>query len=141
MMLSTLAAALDGIRSPSERPVTMLRMADDTLGERLKEARMAAGLSLRDVEREVGVRSGHLSQMETGTIAKPELAILWDLASLYGIEFAPLLVLAGHGDARQPSARQRQRMTVALRAMQELTPAEQADALRYMAELKARRDG
>jgi hypothetical protein len=32
-------------------------------------------------------------------------------------------------------------MTVALRAMQELTPAEQAEALRYMAELKARRDG
>ena len=119
----------------------MLRMADGTLGERLKLARMAAGLSLRDVEREVGVRSGHLSQMETGTIAKPELAILWDLASLYGIEFAPLLVLAGHGDARQPAARQRQRMTVALRAMQELTPAEQSEALRYMAELKTRRDG
>ena len=119
----------------------MLRMADGTLGDQLKQARMAAGLSLRDVEREVGVRSGHLSQMETGTIAKPELAILWDLATLYGIEFAPLLVLAGHGEPRQPSARQRQRMTVALRAMQELTPAEQADALRYMAELKARRDG
>src|SRR6185369_2644762 len=102
MMLSTLAAALDGIRSPSERPVRMRRMADGTLGERLKAARMAAGLSLRDVERAVGVRSGHLSQMETGTIAKPELAILWDLAGLYGIAFAPLLVLAGHGDAPQP---------------------------------------
>jgi transcriptional regulator with XRE-family HTH domain len=141
MVLSTLAAALDGTRSPSERPVTLARMANGTLGAQLKQARMAAGLSLRDVERRTGVRSGHLSQIETDAIAKPELAILWDLADLYGIDFGGLLVLAGHGEASQPSGRQRQRMTVALRAMQELTPAEQAEALRYMAELKARRDG
>ncbi|HST70257.1 MAG TPA: helix-turn-helix domain-containing protein [Solirubrobacterales bacterium] len=110
-----------------------------TLGATLKAARTAAGLSLRDVERRTGVRSGHLSQIETDTIARPEMAILWELAATYGIDFSRLLALAGHtGDP--PSARQRRRMTVALRAMSELTPADQAEALRFMAELKARRD-
>ena len=110
-----------------------------TLGATLKAARTAAGLSLRDVERRTGVRSGHLSQIETDTIARPELAILWELAATYGIDFSDLLALAGHG-GEPPSARQRRRMTVALRAMSELSPADQAEALRFMAELKARRD-
>lgn len=115
--------------------------ADETLGATLKAARTAAGLSLRDVERRTGVRSGHLSQIETNTIARPEMAILWELAAVYDVDFARLLALAGHGGAENVSARQRQRMTVALRAMSELSPADQAEALRFMAELKARRDG
>jgi transcriptional regulator with XRE-family HTH domain len=111
------------------------------LGALLKDSRRRSGLSLRDVEGRTGLRSGHLSQIETGTIAKPEMAILWDLAALYGLDFDELLVLAGHTGAGTASGRQRHRMTVALRAMTELTPAEQNDALRYMAALKARRHG
>ena len=114
---------------------------DGTLGGTLKAARTAAGLSLRDVERRTGVRSGHLSQIETNTIARPEMAILWELAATYGVDFGRLLALAGLGGGEDVSARQRQRVTVALRAMSELSPADQAEALRFMAELKARRDG
>jgi transcriptional regulator with XRE-family HTH domain len=110
------------------------------LGALLKAARADGGLSLRDVERRTGLGSGHLSQIETGTIAKPEMAILWDLAALYGLDFDQLLALAGYPSAVTPSKRQRHRTTVALRAMHELTPAEQTDVLRYMAELRARRD-
>jgi transcriptional regulator with XRE-family HTH domain len=115
--------------------------ADGTLGGTLKAARAAAGLSLRDVERRTGVRSGHLSQIETNTIARPEMAILWELAATYGVDFGGLLALAGYGTHEDGSNRQRRRMTVALRAMSELSPADQAEALRFMAELKARRDG
>jgi transcriptional regulator with XRE-family HTH domain len=115
--------------------------ADGDLGATLKAARAAAGLSLRDVERRTGLRSGHLSQIETNTIARPELAILWELAATYGIDFGRLMALAGYGGGEDDSARRRRRMTVALRAMSELTPADQAEALRFMAELKARRDG
>jgi HTH-type transcriptional regulator, competence development regulator len=115
--------------------------AHSTLGDILKSARADAGLTLREVERRTGVRSGHLSQLETGTIGKPEMAILWELAAVYGIDFSRLLVLAGYGEQDAISARQRQRMTVALRAMSELSPAEQAEALRFMAELKGRRRG
>jgi transcriptional regulator with XRE-family HTH domain len=112
---------------------------DPSLGKTLKAARSAAGLSLREVERRTGVRSGHLSQIETGSIARPEMAILWELAATYGVDFGRLLALAGYGGAGDMSARQRQRMTVALRAMTELSPADQAEALRFMAQLKARR--
>src|SRR5215216_2720829 len=111
-----------------------------SLGDTLKAARAAAGLSLRDAERRTGIRSGHLSQIETNVIGRPEMAILWELAALYGLDFSRLVALAGYG-AREASGRERKRMTVALRAMSELSPAEQAEALRYMAELKARREG
>jgi transcriptional regulator with XRE-family HTH domain len=110
-----------------------------TLGAALTEARARRGLSLREVERRTGVRSGHLSQIETGTIGKPEMAILWELAAVYRVDFARLLTLAGYVGDQETSGRQRQRLTVALRALSELTPAEQADALRHMADLKARR--
>ena len=112
----------------------------ETLGTVVREARTAAGLSLREVERRTGIANGHLSQIETDTIGKPEMAILWDLAALYGLDFARLLALAGHVGRPAGSARQRRRTTVALRAMSELTPADQEEALRYMAELKARRE-
>ena len=110
-----------------------------TLGATLSRARASSGLSLRAVERRTGIRSGHLSQIETDRIAKPELAMLWDLASLYGVDFEALVALSGHAGERETSDRQRRRMTVALRAMRDLTPAEQTEALRFMADLKARR--
>jgi len=112
---------------------------NETLGSLLKRARAERDMSLREVERRTEVRSGHLSQIETDTIAKPEMAILWELAALYGLDFTRLLALAGYSAGRETSGRQRQRMTVALRALNELSPRDQADALSYMAELRGRR--
>jgi transcriptional regulator with XRE-family HTH domain len=113
--------------------------ASRSLGATLKAARVAAGMSLRDVERRTKLRSGHLSQIETNKIRRPEMAILWDLAAAYDLDFSRLLALAGYGGGDKPSARQRQRTTVALRALSELSPADQTEALRFMAELKTRR--
>src|SRR5688572_25863806 len=130
-----------GDRSPSGRAATMSAMdGSETLGTVLRTARAERGLSLRAVERATGLGNAHLSQIETDTIAKPEMAILWDLAALYGLDFTRLLRLAGHVD-EPASGRQRRRMTVALRALTELSPADQTEALRYMAELKSRRTG
>jgi HTH-type transcriptional regulator, competence development regulator len=112
---------------------------DETLGAVLRAARADRGLSLRDVERRTGIRNAHLSQIETDTIAKPEMALLWELAALYEVDFARLLALAGHAGGGETTGRRRQRMTVALRALSELSPGDQDRALRYMAELKARR--
>jgi HTH-type transcriptional regulator, competence development regulator len=111
-----------------------------TLAETLSDARERRGLSLRAVERRTGIRSGHLSQIETGRIAKPEMAMLWELAAVYDLDFERLLELAGHSGGRETSERGRRRMTVALRALRDLSPAEQTETLRFMAELKARRD-
>ena len=110
--------------------------SDETLGIVLRAARTRRGLSLRDVERRTGIRNAHLSQIETDTIAKPEMALLWELASVYELDFPRLLALAGH--TAGPGAEDRQRMTVALRALSELSPTEQELALGFMAELKAR---
>ena len=110
-----------------------------TLGQRLRAARAAQGLSLREVERRTGIHNAHLSQIESGKILKPEMALLWELAGLYGADYPELLRLAGH--ARGPAARPgeaRERMTVALRALDELSPAEREQAMRYLHELQSR---
>jgi transcriptional regulator with XRE-family HTH domain len=107
-----------------------------TLGAILRAARKERGLTLRAVEQRTGIRNAHLSQIETDTIARPEMALLWELAVLYELDFSRLLALAGHA-----SGGDRGRMTVALRAMSELSPGDQERALGYMAELKARRAG
>ena len=116
------------------------RMPGETLGTTLKAARNRASLSLRDVHRMTGIKSGHLSQIETGVIAKPDMAILWDLAAVYELRFAELLVLAGHEPNTAGEDRARQRTTVALRALEGLSPEEHAEALSFIAELKARRE-
>ena len=143
-MLSNLAPGPDAIRSSSERAAMMTAMSGrrdaETLGSALRRAREAAELSLRDVERRTGIKSGHLSQLETGTIARPEMAILWDLAAVYGVAFDELLALAGFSPAATGARDARRRMTVALRALEELSPEEQTTALTFIADLKARRE-
>jgi transcriptional regulator with XRE-family HTH domain len=96
-------------------------------------------MSLRDVERRTGIQNGHLSQLETGTITKPDLALLWELAVLYDLDFGELLELSGHAGSPSTRGEQRQRLTVALRALGDLTPEEQADTFRFIADLKRRR--
>src|SRR5215217_2282530 len=112
--------------------------AHETLGSVLRAARAARGLSLRDVERRTGIRNAHLSQIETDRIGKPEMAILWELASLYELDFGRLLALAGHTAGQETSGSRRRRMTVALRALSQLSDSDQDETLRFMAELKAR---
>jgi HTH-type transcriptional regulator, competence development regulator len=110
-------------------------MSERLLGTVLRDARVERGMSLRAVERASGISNAHLSQLETGKIGKPDLALLWELASLYQLDFEELLRLAGHPVAGGGS------LTVALRAMSELTDAERRDVLTYIADLRRRRGG
>ena len=114
-------------------------MPGTPLGSTLKQGRTRKALSLRAVERRTGIKSGHLSQIETGVIAKPDMAILWDLSLLYELPFGELIRLAGHSSGVDGAGRARQRTTVALRALEGLSPGEHAEALAFIAELKARR--
>jgi len=112
----------------------MGRMAEPTLATVLRDARQQRGMSLRDVERAIGIRNAHLSQLETGTIVRPDLALLWDLSELYEVEFETLAKLAGYaGDSGRGRTLD---MTVALRALRELTADDRAKALRYIAKLR-----
>ena len=62
----------------------------DDLGPRLAEARRQRGWTLREAERRTGIPNAHISQLETGTIRRPELATLVPLAAAYGLSPADL---------------------------------------------------
>jgi transcriptional regulator with XRE-family HTH domain len=112
-----------------------------TLGQVLKEAREKRGWSLREVERRTEIHNAHLSQIENNIITQPELAVLWELGSLYGLEFERLVGLAGYANGRETTGRERARTTAAMRAYRALSPRQQTNALGYMAKLKAENDG
>jgi transcriptional regulator with XRE-family HTH domain len=115
-------------------------MPPETLGAKLRAARKSKGLTLRAVERATGINNAHLSQIESGTILRPEMAMLWELAGVYDLDYGELVASGGYGEPTQESSqRERQRMTAAMRAMGELTPKEQGDVLNFMAELRRRK--
>lgn len=60
------------------------------MGDRLRRARTARGLSLRTVARRLGVSPSLISQVETGR-AKPSVSTLYALASELGISLDELL--------------------------------------------------
>ena len=114
-------------------------MAKKKLGEVLKEAREAKEMTLRGVEAATGISNAHVSQVENGTISQPEMSLLYELATLYGLDYRALLILAGHGTSAKDSGRERQRMSVAMRAMGQLSAGEQTEVLGFMAELRKRK--
>ncbi len=61
-----------------------------SMGDRLRRARTARGLSLRTVARRLGVSPSLISQVETGR-AKPSVSTLYALASELGISLDELL--------------------------------------------------
>jgi transcriptional regulator with XRE-family HTH domain len=68
------------------------------LGDRLRELRNQAGLSLRDVERMHGINSGYLSQLERNEIARPTPAVLQKVAAAYDEPVGVLMRWAGYVD-------------------------------------------
>lgn len=78
------------------------------LGQRLRELRSEAGMSLRDVERRSGLQSGYLSQLERGKIAHPGPSVLRSVANGYGVRYEDVLSWSGYAplDAGSLSARQ-----------------------------------
>lgn len=70
-------------------------MKDNTLGERLRAARVAAGLSQRAVARATGIRQPHVSALETGRYGRggpygydPTAATVARLADALGVTAA-----------------------------------------------------
>lgn len=112
----------------------------NSLSEVLVRAREKKGWSLREVERRTQIHNAHLSQIETGTIERPDPNILWVLADVYGLEYLELLELAGHTERGSTGAR-RSLMGAALHALGDLEPEEQQEVLRFMDTLRSRKNG
>lgn len=108
--------------------------AQVTLGRYLAEARVKAGMSLREVEASTGkeVSNAYLSQLEKGKIAKPSPNMLHALASVYGVPYETLMQYAGYiapdrevqSKARKPSAN--------VFTIENVTPDEQRELLKYL---------
>ncbi|GLC28251.1 helix-turn-helix domain-containing protein [Roseisolibacter agri] len=69
-----------------------------SLGQMLRSAREARGLSLRDVERatEGKVSNGYLSLLESDSVKQPSPNHLYHLAQAYRLDYAELMRLAGY---------------------------------------------
>ena len=78
------------------------------MGDRLREARRARGLSLRALAERLGVSASLISQVETGR-ARPSVSTLYAIASELGVSLDELLFVdaragTGDGPGRGPAA-------------------------------------
>lgn len=107
-----------------------------TLGQVLQEARRRKGWSLRQAEENTGIHNAHISQIESGKIVRPAPALLWSLANAYGIDYPRLIRLAGHVTKDAGQATRRALAGAALHALEDLSPDEQREVMRYINELR-----
>ena len=77
------------------------------IGSEIKNLRKAKCKSLRQVESETGVLSGHLSQIETGKILQPSDDILLKLSTYFGKDLGSLKAVEdeGHGNSTNLACR------------------------------------
>jgi transcriptional regulator with XRE-family HTH domain len=109
-----------------------------SLGQFLRAAREAAGMSLRKVEREAGVSNAYLSQLESDRIKEPSPNVLFRLAEFYRADYDTAMRLAGYPGHKAAGA------AAPATAIGRLGPvtAEEADQLaEYLAFIRRRRRG
>jgi transcriptional regulator with XRE-family HTH domain len=100
-------------------------LAEVTMAELTKEARMRASLSMRALARRSGLSAAQISRIEAGEVEQPAAETLVRLAKALNRDAQLLLVFAGH----IRGARARQLLRQAIEALPEPGRAEQADAL------------
>lgn len=109
------------------------------LGLFLKASREATGLTLRQVEVKTDgrVKNGYLSQLEGGHIVRPSPEVLWHLGQAYGLQYQELLRRAGHRVPVESVPERRRAINgIPLSALQDLTPAERDELVRYVSYLR-----
>jgi transcriptional regulator with XRE-family HTH domain len=75
---------------------TVVMARKPKLGDRLRQLRQERGLSLRDIERDFGINSGYLSQLERNEVANPTPSVLQKIARAYGEPIDVLMEWAGY---------------------------------------------
>ena len=120
---------------------TTNRPSSERLGAYLKSLRMAAGMSLRDVEEATKkeISNAYLSQLENGLIASPSPHMLHSLASVYHAPYEKLMERAGYiapSSARQKGAKHGRAATF---SVDNLTEDEEKELLKYLSWFRSRR--
>jgi transcriptional regulator with XRE-family HTH domain len=103
----------------------MQTLAELTMAEVTKEARVRARLSMRGLARRSGLSAAQVSRIEAGEVERPVAETLVKLAKALDRDAQLLLVFAGH----IRGARARQLLREAIEALPEPGRAEHADAL------------
>lgn len=111
--------------------------ADPVLGDILRRARTQCGFSLRQVEQRSGISNAHLSQIERGSIRRPDIALLMELAELYQLDYRLVAEWAGYLDRSAPHSTSNGLAGMVLRLFVDLDPDQQHDALRYLESMRA----
>jgi transcriptional regulator with XRE-family HTH domain len=121
-------ATLDTISSMNEQRMT--------LGKFLQTARETKRLSLRAVEKAVGVSNAYLSQLEGGKIKQPSPSILHKLAELYEVSYSEIMGLAGYPMPNQATDETSQSRFSS--RIGSVTPDEESALIEYLAFLRSR---
>jgi transcriptional regulator with XRE-family HTH domain len=99
-----------------------------TLAEVIREARVRARLSMRELARRSGLSAAQISRIEAGEVERPVAETLVRLAKALGRDAQLLLVFAGH----IRGVRARQLLRQAIEALPEPSRAEHARALSWL---------
>ena len=108
------------------------------LGQYLRDVREALGLKLREVEEAAGVSNAYLSQLETGKVERPSPSILHKLAAVYNVSYEQLMEKAGYLH-KGPETRAQANVRLPTSLLEDLTPDEEAEVVRFLAFIKSRR--
>lgn len=108
-----------------------------TLGQTLLAARDTKKLTLRAVERAVGVSNAYLSQLESGKIKQPSPSVLHKLAELYEISYSEIMGLAGYPVPEQSNTDQPNLSNLASR-FGDVTKEEETALREYLEFLRSR---
>ncbi len=110
-----------------------------TLGTELRRLRELHRLTLRAVEQRTGISNAYLSQLETGKIEQPSPNILYKLSEMYRVPYELLMEKAGYIMRREEDARRQPSLLgMALATLDDLTPEEEAELVKYLAFLRSR---
>ncbi|MEM9954851.1 MAG: helix-turn-helix transcriptional regulator [Chloroflexota bacterium] len=110
-----------------------------TLGTLLKVAREEKSLSLRAVEKEVGISNAYLSQIESDKIKQPSPNMLFKLAELYDNSYNELLNLAGYPTPDDIDGIEESSNASFVARLGSITDEEQNELLDYLAFLRSKR--
>ena len=109
------------------------------LGVLLGDLRRTRGFTLRQVEEATdrAVSNAYLSQLEKGKVQKPSPNVLHSLAAVYAVPYESLMEKAGYLlPSTVPATKPRKRL--AAFALDDLTAAEEAELIKYLAFIRSR---
>jgi transcriptional regulator with XRE-family HTH domain len=109
------------------------------LGDYLKERRLLAGFSLREVERKTGneVSNAYLSQLESSKVSNPSPRVLARLAEVYKVTIEEMMIEAGFIKHTEPKQK---RAGIATLVGHDITNEERKELLRYLQFLRTQRN-